>query len=199
MKRLIVVAALSVAALAHAQSSPAKKELVTKLLALQQPGIEAMAKSMAERPVLTLMQQAGAALQTVPQDKRQATASAIEADLKKYVDEAVPMLRDRAVKLAPATVGPMMEEKLSDDELKQLIAWLESPTRKKYEAMWPELQNAMIQKIVADAAPTLDPKLSALQQKIGNTLRAAGADVGSPTGGKPAKPAARPPAKAASK
>lgn len=196
MKRLIVAAVLSAAALAHAQSSPAKKELVTKLLALQQPGIEAMAKSMAERPVLTLMQQAGAALQTVPQDKRQATASAIEADLKKYVDEAVPMLRDRAVKLAPTTVGPMMEEKLSDDELKQLIAWLESPTRKKYEAMWPELQNAMVQKIVADAAPTLDPKLSALQQKIGNTLRAAGADVGSAD-----KPAAKPkaPARAASK
>lgn len=196
MKRLIVAAVLSAAALAHAQSSPAKKELVTKLLALQQPGIEAMAKSMAERPVLTLMQQAGAALQTVPQDKRQATASAIEADLKKYVDEAVPMLRDRAVKLAPTTVGPMMEEKLSDDELKQLIAWLESPTRKKYEAMWPELQNAMVQKIVADAAPTLDPKLSALQQKIGNTLRAAGADVGTPD-----KPAAKPkaPARAASK
>ena len=196
MKRLIVAAVLSAAALAHAQSSPAKKELVTKLLALQQPGIEAMAKSMAERPVLTLMQQAGAALQTVPQDKRQATASAIEADLKKYVDEAVPMLRDRAVKLAPTTVGPMMEEKLSDDELKQLIAWLESPTRKKYEAMWPELQNAMVQKIVADAAPTLDPKLSALQQKIGNTLRAAGADVSTPD-----KPAAKPkaPARAASK
>jgi hypothetical protein len=195
MKRLILVATLACATFAHAQSSPAKKELITKLLALQQPGIEGMAKNMAERPVLTLMQQAGNTLQTIAPEKREAAAKSIEGDLKQYVDEAVPLLRDKAIKLAPLTVGPLMEEKLSEEELKQLIGWLESPTRKKYEAMWPDLQNAMIQKLVADAAPALDPKLSALQQKIGNTLRAAGANI--PSAG--AKPAARAPAKSASK
>lgn len=200
MKRLIAVALLSCATLAHAQSTPAKKELVAKLLQLQQPGIDNMAKSIAERPVMQLMQHAGSALQTqVPQDKREATAKTLQADAQKFVDEAYPVIRERAVKLAPTTVGAVLEEKFSEDELKQLIAWFESPVNKKYQQVGPELQNSMLQKLLAEASPILDPKLQALQQKMGNTLRAAAGDAGPSKAAKPAASGARPPAKAASK
>jgi uncharacterized protein YqgV (UPF0045/DUF77 family) len=147
------------------------------------------------------MQQAGTTLQTqVPPDKREATANVLKADAQKFVDDATKDLRDRAIKLAPTTVGTMMEEKFSEDELKQLIAWHESPVKKKYEAVGAEMQNAMVQKLLADAGPVLDPKLQALQQKMGNTLRAAAG--ASDAAAKPAKPAAsgaKPAAKAASK
>jgi hypothetical protein len=199
MKRWIALALVSCATLTHAQSTPAKKELVNRLLALQQPGIEGMARNIAERPALALMQQAGAALQTVPADKREATAKSIDADLKKYVEETTPYVRDRAVKLGPTTVAPIMEEKFSEDELKQLIAWFESPVKKKYEQIGPDLQSAMVPKLLAEAAPTVDPKIAALQMKITNTLRAAGADIGPPQAAKPTGPAAKPAAKAASK
>ena len=111
MKRWIAVALLAGATLAHAQSSPAKKELVARLLQLQQPGIENMAKMIAERPVMQLMQQAGHALQTqVPADKREATAKSLQADAQKFADEAVPLVRERAIKLAPTTVGVVLPE-----------------------------------------------------------------------------------------
>jgi hypothetical protein len=113
------------------------------------------------------------------------------------LDEATPFLRDRALKLAPSTVGPVLEEKFSEDELKQVIAWFESPVKKKYESFGPDLQSALVQKLLAEGGPVLDPKLTALQQKIGNTLRSAGAELSK---GQPAKaPASKPPAKAASK
>jgi hypothetical protein len=200
MKRWIALALISCATLAHAQPSPAKKELVAKLLQRQQPGIENMAKMLAERPVLQLMQQAGQALQQIPPDKREATGKSLQADAQKFVEEAIPVIRERAIKLAPSTVGTMMEEKFSEDELKQLIAWHESPLKKKYEQAGGEMQNAMIQKLLAEAGPVLDPKLQALQQKMGSTLRAA-AGAGEPgaKSGKPAASGAKPAAKPASK
>ena len=191
------LALVSCAALAHAQTSPAKKELVAKVLQLQQPGIESMAKQIAERPVVQLMQQAGNVLQTqVPADKREAIAKSIEADAKKFVEEATPLIRERALKLAPTTVGALMEEKFTEDELKQLINWLEAPVIKKYQQLSPELQSSMVQALVAETAPILDPKLRALQEKM-RTAFGMATEAAKPA--RPAAPAARPAAKPASR
>ena len=200
MKRWIGVALLACATLAHAQSTPAKKELVAKLLTLQAPGIEGVARGIVERPAVQMMQAVAQVLQTqVPPDKREALAKSIEADVKKFVEESVPVLRERAVKLAPTTLGPILEEKFTEDELKQLIAWFESPINKKYQQVGPELQNAFSQKLIAEAGPLLDPKLQALQQKVRGSLTAAAGDAASKpaAGGKPA--AAPRPARPASK
>jgi uncharacterized protein len=176
-----------------AASSPAKKELVQRLLVLQQPGIEGVARSIVERPASQLMQAAGQALQAqVPPEKREAIGKSIETDVKKFVEDSVPVLRDRAVKLAPTVIGPVMEEKFTEDELKALIAWLDSPVNKKYQQMAPELQNTFAQKLIAEAGPLLDTKLQALQAKVRNTLGAPPAGAASD-----AKPAAKPAGKPA--
>ena len=188
-----VMAQASAPAAATSTASPAKKELVQKLLVLQQPGIEGVARSIVERPASQLMQAAGQALQAqVPPEKREAVGRSIEADVKKFVEDSVPVLRDRAVKLAPTVIGPVMEEKFTEDELKALIAWLDSPINKKYQQMAPELQNTFAQKLIAEAGPLLDTKLQALQAKVRTTLGAppASAASGAKPAGKPA-PAAK--------
>ena len=207
MKRLILTALLTSAALAHAQSasspplpsSPAKKELVQRLLVLQQPGIDGLARNVVEQPARQLMQAAGQALQQqVPPEKREAVGKSIEADVKKYVEESVPLVRDRAAKLAPATIGTAMEEKFTEDELKQLVAWLESPVNKKYAQFAPEIQNTFTQKLVNEARPLLEPRLSALETKVRTSLGIPAATPASSAGSAPAK-AATPAKKAASK
>ena len=188
MKKLLLVALLSGAALAHAQTSPAKKELVAKVLQLQQPGIDVMARTIAERPAIQLMQAAQGALRTqVPADKREAAAKTIEADVKKFVEEATAVIRDRSIKLAPSTVGPILEEKFTEDELKQLVAWLESPVNKKFQQAGPEMQSSLVKQVVAETSPVLDPKLRALQDRMRTAL------------GLPADNAPKAPAKGASK
>lgn len=192
MRALIVLALVASATLAHAQS-PTKKELVAKLLQLQQANIEGLARTIVERPAVQMMQAAAATLQAqVPPERREATAKTIDTDIRKFVDEATPLLAERAVKIAPASYGVQLEEKFSEDELKQLIAWLESPVNKKFQQQLPELQNAFTQKLVAEAGPLLDGKLSALQRKVQATLAP-------PAGGASPAPAAKPPARAASK
>lgn len=186
--RCLTLAALcAVATLAQAQS---KKELVQKVLALQQPTIEGIARSIVERPAAQMMQAAGQALQTqVPAEKREAAGKAIEADVKRYVEEATPLLRERALKLAPSTLGAGLEEKFTEAELKQLIAWLESPVNKKFQQVGPEMQNNFVQKLAADAGPLLDPKLRALEQKVRASLGLPEAQPSSAPAATPAKPA----------
>ncbi|MDQ6680161.1 MAG: DUF2059 domain-containing protein [Pseudomonadota bacterium] len=170
MKRLTIAALLAGAALMNAQAQT-KKELVQKLLTLQQAGIEQISRGLVERPALQLMQEAGLVLQRqVAPDKREALGKQIEAEVKKYVDESVPLVRDRAIKLAPTTIGPILEEKFSDEELKQLIAWFDSPVNKKYQQLGPEMQNAFVQKLVVDARPVVDPKIQALDARVRTLL-----------------------------
>jgi hypothetical protein len=180
-------AAWSQAAAPGAASSPAKKELVAKLLKLQQPGIESLAYNLAEQPAAQLLNQAGLALQTrVAPEKREALAKEIGADVKKYADESVPLVRERAIRLAPGTVGRLLEDKFTEDELRQVVAMLESPVYAKYMQLSDEMQNALLEKLVADTRPTIEPKIKALEASIGKRLGL------TPTAAKPTTPAAKP-------
>ncbi len=195
-KTLIALSLLALGGLAHAQtaatpSSPAKKELVARLLTVQQPGIEALARNLAQEPVGMLMQQIGPALQTrVPADKREAVGKEIQGDLKKYVDEAVPMMRERAVKLAPTTIGAMLEEKFTEDELKQLLTFLESPVNKKFVQNSAEMQRALVEKLMPEMRSALEPKFKALEISVAKRM---GLNPTPPAAGaSAAKPAAKP-------
>ena len=184
MMRWMLVALLSGATLAHAQT-PTKKELAQKLVQLQQPAIDGLARGLVEQPAAQMMQAAGNVLQTqVPADKREAIGKNVEAEVRKFVEESLPLVRDRATKIAPAALGAALEEKFSEDELKQLIAWLESPVNKKYQQLGPEMQNGFVQKLVADTRPVVEVRLKALEEKVRVAL------------GAPAS-AAQPPASAA--
>lgn len=173
---LVALVGLATLGAANAQQatpvSAAKKELVAKVLQLQQAGIEGMARGMLEQPAMQIMQQVNPILQQrVPADQREALAREIEGDLRKYVDESLPLMRERAAKLAPTTIGSVLEEKLSEDELKQVLRMLESPVVRKYQALQPEMQRAFVEKLVADTRPTVQPRVQAMQQSIAKRLQ----------------------------
>lgn len=174
MKKLLVVALLPwmvFSGAVQAESSTAKKELVAKVLLLQQPGIEMAARALAERPAAQMMQQAGMALQArIPADKREAVAKEIQADLKNYVDQAVPLVTAQAVKVAPLTIGAMLDEKFTEDELKQLIAIIESPVNRKFVQLGGEMQKALNDRLVADTQGEIAPKVKELEQAITKRL-----------------------------
>lgn len=198
MKKLIVVALLALSGVAQAESSAAKKELVARVLKLQQPAIEQAAQALAERPAAQMMQQASQVMQSkVTADKRDSVAKEIDSDLKKYLDEAVPLVRERAVKIAPSTIGALLEEKFSEDELKQLIAIIESPVNRKFMQMGGEMQKALLDKLIAETESVIAPKVKALEQAVGKRLGLSATPA--PAAKVSASKAARPPAKAASK
>jgi len=192
MKKLLVVALLAIGVGAGAQTGAAKKELITKVLQLQQPAIEAMARGMAEQPALVLLQRAGTVMQSrTPPDKREAIGKEIQADARKYVDEVLPIIRERALKLSPTTVGVLLDERFTEDELKQLIGIIENPVYRKYQQMDGEMTRSLQAKLVAELRATLEPKFKTFELAVAGRL-------GIPVTAPAAPSTARPPAKAAS-
>jgi flagellar biosynthesis/type III secretory pathway protein FliH len=156
--------------LAFGAAAQSKKELASKLLQLQQNGVEQVGRNMAGQIAQRVLAVSGQALGRMPADKREATAREIQADVKKFYDELEPVLRKRATDLAPSVATSVYEERFSEDELKQVIAWLELPVSRKFAQVDAELGNALVQKIAADTKPTVDTRLAALEQTIAKKL-----------------------------
>lgn len=197
LKPFVLSAALVLSIGVQAQStpatpatmSPAKKDLINKLIKLQQGGIENIARALIQQPLGSLMQSAGMALrQEVPADKREAIAKTIEGDIRKFADENVAMVKERGIALSTETWTPILDQGYSEDELKQVIAWLESPVSSKFQQVSGELQNALGQKLVAETRATMEPRFKALEQSVAKTLGLPPPKAAPPTAAKPVKP-----------
>ncbi|RZK99553.1 MAG: hypothetical protein EOP36_18970 [Rubrivivax sp.] len=202
--QLALATALTTSLLAMPLSAMAqsKKELVQKLMLSQQPLIDNAAQNLAEQPARQMVASAKQVLsQAVAPEKREATAKLVDAEIKKYLDSAGPLFKASASKLGASTVAPALEEKFTDDEIKQLTTILESPVLKKYQAALPDLIGpAFLEKVVLDVRPQLDPKLQAMQTNLRNILdTASGGKLSggqgpapTPAPAKQTKPAAKP-------
>jgi uncharacterized protein len=143
------------------KTSPAKKQLVEKILKLQQQNIEFLARSMSEGSARQLAQQANAAMQRrVAPEKREALGKVMQADLDKFVAETVPLARQRAVALGPEIMGTDLEKNFTETELKQIIAILESPANAKFLELGARTGRSLQEKLALD----INPKLQALDQ-----------------------------------
>lgn len=168
----LCVPLLCVQAPAMAQASDAKARLVERILTLWHP--EDVVIVMVQRPAADALQQARIALQgRVTAERRDATLKGMAVDVQKYIDEATPIARDSARKQVATTIAPMLMQQFSEDELKQLVALLESPVKKKFEQMMPQLERSLGEKVAAESRPIIDPKLRELTQAVGLKLRAA--------------------------
>ena len=78
--------------------------------------------------------------------------------------------QQRAVALAPTTVGAILETNFSEDELRQIAAALENPALIKFQNALPEMQNALGEKLVADTRTQIEPKVRALDDAVSKRL-----------------------------
>jgi hypothetical protein len=173
-KRGLLMLALSAACsgACAAPIPPSKQALVDQVLKLW--NIDSIGQSMLQVPVADAVQQARVMLQgRAPVDRRDAAMTDIVGEARQFMAEATPITRGSADKLIPATIAPLLAERYTEDELKQLIAILESPVKKKFEAMLPEMQKTLGESVAADTRAVIDPKLQGLKEKIGLRLRAA--------------------------
>ncbi len=179
---LLVCGTLSFAQAAGTAGGPSKKELIARLVQAHQSSSEGLARGLLQQPITALMNGVTQALQQVPADKREAALKAIDADIRKFMDETVPLLRDRSLKIAPEVLGKIFDERFNEEELSQLLAWLESPLSKKYAQLGGEIQKTMMERVVADSRGLIEPRLRALEQSAMKHL------------GLPPKPATQAPA-----
>lgn len=151
---------------------PAKLQLMQKIVELLH--VDGLGVTMLQDPVSKAIGQARVTLVArAPADRHEAAMRDITSEAKKFMDEATPIVRTSAQKHIPSTVYPLLAEKFTEDELRQIIAILESPVKQKFEAIVPEMQKTLGEKLAAETRPVIDPKMENLTQRIGLRLRTA--------------------------
>ena len=177
---IALVATLVVASTAHAQSTaPAaapdaeKQKLIDRILVLFHP--ENGVLQMVQQLGLKAMQQSSAALQTaqVPQERKDKTMNEIGADVQKYVDTTMPIAVASAKKFTEPSVAPLLAQNFTTEELRQVVALLESPVKAKFEKLVPQMEAAIGQKVQADIAPQVNKNIQVLTESVGTKLRVA--------------------------
>lgn len=165
---LVSVLSLSSPSVVVAQSAPAasaaapvtidvaKRPLIDKILTLWHP--ETVALVMVQRPAADALQQSRIAMQgRVSADRQEATLKEIAGDAQRYVDEVTPLAQAAATRQLPGTVGVMLAENFSVDELRQLIAMLESRSRRSSSSWCPGWKSAWVSRWRPTPAPPSIP------------------------------------------
>ena len=110
------------AAATTGQAPRGKAALVAQFLEIERPSIEALARELVTGSSDPIARAASGYLQTqVPADKRPELAKAADAEFKRYFDDTYPTVRDKALQLAPSTLGPILESNFSEDQLRELL------------------------------------------------------------------------------
>lgn len=155
MKKLIAAlafAGLALAVTAHAQTSDSKLEWATKAVTLQQgPELERLIGQLAESSSQDLVQSWGVKLRAdVPKAQVEKAAESLNVELKKYNDDVSKIIKSKVNKASADSLIPVYMERFSLDELKQLVAFFESPAVKKYQAAAPELGNVFVNQLIME-------------------------------------------------
>jgi uncharacterized protein len=171
MRTILITAALAATTLLAPAQAQSKKDLINKILTLQKPQYEQFGNVLAQAPLQQMLPQVGQVLRArVPEDKREAAGKAVDAEVRKFLDEVSPTLRASSVKHAQSLVSAKLEAGFNEAELKQIIGYLESPVVKRYGQLGPEVQPALAQKVTQEQRSLIESKAKALDQKLADIL-----------------------------
>jgi len=156
----------------EASVTKTKQQLIQRLLELWH--VEAVGVTMLRAPVEDAIRQANAVMQAraTPEKKLEAMKD-IEGYSKELLEKLLPNVLEKAKKLTQTTIVPILSEKLTEEELRQLITILESPVKAKFEALVPELQAALGNKLGEEQGKEIKPQMEEYQLRVGKRVREA--------------------------
>jgi hypothetical protein len=152
--------------------TPAKQALVQRVL--DKMGLESVGLQMLQTPVADMLRQSRVVVQSrVPADKQDALMKDITMEATKFVEQEAPALRTSTHAIVQSSVAPLLAQKFSEDELRQLAGILESPVLAKFETIVPEMKRAVGENVAKVQGAQIQPKMTELQNRVGLKLRAA--------------------------
>ena len=155
MKTLIAtlaIASLALSAAVNAQTADPKLEWATRAVALQQgPELERLVGQLADSATQNILQNWGPKLQSnVAPAKMEQAKEGLNAELKKYFDDVSKTINGKVGKVSSSALIPAYMERFSLDELKQVVAFFESPAIQKYQSAAPELGSLFVKQLIEE-------------------------------------------------
>lgn len=148
----LAIASLALSAAVHAQTADPKLEWATKAVALQQgPELERLVGQLADSATQDILQNWGPKLQSnVPPAKMEQAKEGLNTELKKYFDDVSKTINSKVGTVSSSALIPAYMERFTLDELKQLVAFFESPAIKKYQSAAPELGSLFVKQLIEE-------------------------------------------------
>lgn len=165
----VAVAALATAP-AYAQDA-ARKELATRIVNLQKShDMDALIAQLASSATETVVSTWLPKLDTVPQNRQKAAADQLDAELKKFNEDNVRTIKAKNDRVSVDVLVPVYAERFTTDELRQLVAFMESPVIKKYYAANPQLANMLAQKLVEATRADVEARIKAFDARAAQII-----------------------------
>ncbi|TXK26255.1 DUF2059 domain-containing protein [Ottowia sp. GY511] len=154
---ILFAAVCAVSTGAHAQND-SKRALAVKLAQMQQKADgEAMIEQLTGTAVQPLLAGWSQRLdETVPPARQKEVRDKLDVELKKFADSTHKAVEAQTAKAAEAALVPIFMEKLTEDELKTIVAYMESPVSAKFQALGPDATNAWAKRIIDATKPQVE-------------------------------------------
>jgi hypothetical protein len=132
------------------KSSDSKRALAVKLAQLQQKAEgDSIAQQLTGSAVQPLVIAWSQKLdQTVPPDQQKEVREKLDQELKKFSDAAFKTIQEETARTAEEALVPIFMEKLSESELKTIIAYQESAAAAKFAALGIDAANAWAGQVI---------------------------------------------------
>ncbi len=142
------IVSISFSTVVHAQVADSKRALASRAIAAQEgPEMQRMFSQLADSAVQPLIARWNERVVQLPAAKQEAAVKNLDAELKKFNDDAMQIISAQASKIGDVLVTAYAD-RFSEEELKQLVAMMEAPVFKKYQSVAPELGNIYVKALV---------------------------------------------------
>jgi hypothetical protein len=156
-----------------AASVPADKQALVKRV-LAKMALDSVGLQMLQAPVAEMVRQSRVVVTSrVPAEKQEAVMKDVANEASKFLEQEAPPLRASTQEVVQASVAPLLAQKFSTEELRQLAEILESPLLAKFETLVPEMKKTVGENVAKANGAQIQPKMTELQNRVGLRLRAA--------------------------
>ena len=172
-------AALMLPLAANAQGD-AKRALAVKLAALQLKNDgPALSEQLVQSAAMPIIQNWSQRLdETVPPARQKDVRDKLDVELKKFVEGTRKTVDAQVNKSAEAALVPVYMEKFSEEELKTIVAYLESPVSAKFMTVAGDATNGWAKKVVDATKSTVETSAKNFDSTSGKIVQGGGGNGG---------------------
>ena len=160
----------------------AKRALANKLVQLQLktdgPAITDQLTNSAVQPIVAGWSQR--LDETVPPARQKEVRDKLDVELKKFADSTHKSIEAQVGKAAEAAMVPIFMEKLSEEEMKTIIAYMESPASAKLQALGADATDAWAKRIIDSTRSQVEASAKTFESAADRIVKAAASGASGP-------------------
>ena len=153
----------------------AKRALANKLVQLQLktdgPAITDQLTNSAVQPIVAGWSQR--LDETVPPARQKEVRDKLDVELKKFADSTHKSIEAQVGKAPEAAMVPIFMEKLSEEEMKTIIAYMESPASAKLQALGADATDAWAKRIIDSTRSQVEASAKTFESAADRIVKAA--------------------------